>query len=72
MKTLMIILTAMFTAAKLAGAITWSRWLVMSPVLIYIGFYLLIFLFAIIASFIMSFYDSFEQSYKKEKHKADD
>lgn len=72
MKILMIILTAMFTAAKLAGAITWSWWLVMSPVLVYVGFFLLIFLFAIIASFVMSFFDGFEQSYKKEKHKADD
>lgn len=72
MKILMIILTAMFTAAKLTGTIAWSWWLVLSPVIIYFGFWLLVFLFAITASFIMSFCDSFEKSYTEEKHKTDD
>lgn len=72
MKILMIILTAMFTAAKLCGAITWSWWLVLAPLLIYVGLWVLLILFAMIASFIMSFCDSFKQSYSKEKNKTDD
>ncbi|MCI1925629.1 MAG: hypothetical protein LKJ72_01230 [[Lactobacillus] timonensis] len=37
MKWLAIILTAMFTGAKLAGAIAWSWWLVMLPAIIVFG-----------------------------------
>lgn len=37
MKWLVIILTAMFTGAKLAKAISWSWWLVFSPAIIYWG-----------------------------------
>jgi len=37
MKTLVVILTAMFTGAKLAGAIKWSWWLVFTPVWVYLG-----------------------------------
>lgn len=37
MKALMVILTAIFTGAKLAGAIHWSWWLVFAPVFIYCG-----------------------------------
>ncbi|MBU9695982.1 hypothetical protein KSL82_08810 [Limosilactobacillus portuensis] len=37
MKWLVIILTAMFTGAKLAHAISWSWWLVFSPAIIYWG-----------------------------------
>lgn len=37
MKWLVIILTAMFTGAKLAKAISWSWWLVFSPVIAYYG-----------------------------------
>lgn len=37
MKWLAIILTAMFTGAKIAGAITWSWWLVMLPAIIVFG-----------------------------------
>ena len=44
MKWLMIILTAMFVAAKLSGVVNWSWWLVLLPALIYIGFALLILL----------------------------
>ncbi len=39
MKWLVIILTAMFTGARLAGAINWDWLLVFSPVIIYVGFY---------------------------------
>lgn len=37
MKWLAIILTAMFTGAKLAGVIAWSWWLVMLPAIIVFG-----------------------------------
>ena len=37
MKWLAIILTAMFSGAKIAGAITWSWWLVMLPAIIVFG-----------------------------------
>lgn len=37
MKWLAIILTAIFTGAKLAKVISWSWWLVFSPVIIYYG-----------------------------------
>ena len=37
MKLLIIILTAMFAGAKIAGAISWSWWLVLAPVWIYYG-----------------------------------
>ena len=36
-RTLIAILTGMFTGAKLAHAISWSWWLVFSPVIIYYG-----------------------------------
>lgn len=39
MKWLVIILTAMFTGARLAGAINWDWLLVFSPAIIYVGFY---------------------------------
>lgn len=39
MKWLVIILTAMFTGARLAGAINWDWLLVFSPAVIYVGFY---------------------------------
>lgn len=46
MKWLAIILTAMFTGAKLAGVIAWSWWLVFSPAIIYWGAGALILIFA--------------------------
>jgi hypothetical protein len=52
MKWLMIILTAMFVAAKLAGVVNWSWWLVLLPALIYIGFILLILLIYFIVAVI--------------------
>ena len=39
MKWLVIILTAMFTGARLAGAINWDWLLVFSSAIIYVGFY---------------------------------
>lgn len=44
MKWLMIVLTAIFVMAKLINVITWSWWLVLIPVWIYLGVYLLVFL----------------------------
>lgn len=40
--TLIAILTGMFTGAKLAHAISWSWWIVFSPLIIYWGGYALI------------------------------
>jgi hypothetical protein len=37
------ILTLVFVAAKLFGAINWSWWLVFTPSLIYFGFLILLF-----------------------------
>ena len=37
MKWIVIVLTAIFTGLKLASVISWSWWLVLSPVIIYIG-----------------------------------
>ena len=42
MKWLAIILTTIFTGAKLANAVNWSWWLVFSPLIIYWGGYALI------------------------------
>lgn len=48
MQWLAIILTAIFTAAKLAGMITWSWWLVFLPTLVWVGFLLFVFVVAIV------------------------
>ena len=48
MKWLMIILTALFTVAKLVGLITWSWWLVFLPALILVGFWLFVFIVAVV------------------------
>lgn len=44
MKWLIVILTALFTAAKLSGVIQWSWWLVFTPLIVYLAFYLLLFI----------------------------
>lgn len=46
MQWLMIILTALFTAAKLCGVINWSWWLVFTPFLVYVGWCILILIIA--------------------------
>ncbi|MDY4865156.1 hypothetical protein [Limosilactobacillus sp.] len=48
MKWLMIILTVLFTAAKLVGLVTWSWWLVFLPTLILVGFWLFVFIVAVV------------------------
>lgn len=50
MKWLMIILTAMFVAAKLAGVVNWSWWLVLLPAWIYMSFILLILIIAFVVA----------------------
>ena len=57
MKWLVIILTAMFTGAKLCGAISWSWWLVFTPLFLYFGWYLLIFTIAGIIGMVCAFMD---------------
>ncbi|WP_240410766.1 hypothetical protein [Limosilactobacillus vaginalis] len=47
MKWLVIILTAMFTGAKLAHVISWSWWLVFSPAIIYIAYGIVLFIIAL-------------------------
>lgn len=49
MKWLVIILTAMFTGARLAGAINWDWLLVFSPAIIYVGFYAVVWIITLIA-----------------------
>lgn len=50
MQWLAIILTALFTAAKLVGLISWSWWLVFLPALIYLGICLLFFIVALVVA----------------------
>ena len=48
MQWLAIILTAVFTAAKLVGVISWSWWLVFLPAIILAGISVLIFVVALV------------------------
>lgn len=48
MKWLVIILTAMFTGARLAGAINWDWLLVFSPAIIYVGLYAVVWIIVLI------------------------
>ena len=57
MKYLVMVLTAMFAGARLAGEITWSWWLVFSPLIIYFGFYALLFVLVLIVSLILQTID---------------
>ena len=52
MKWLAIVLTAIFTTAKLMNIINWSWCLVLLPAWIYIGFILLILLIAFVVAVI--------------------
>lgn len=67
MKWLAIFLTAMFTGAKLANAISWSWWLVFSPVLIYYGFWIAFWVVMAIISLTWSFIDGFKEEWKKHE-----
>lgn len=72
MKWLVIILTAMFTGAKLANAISWSWWLVFSPVLIYYGFWIAFWVIIAIISLTWSFIDGFKEEWRKQRNKHED
>lgn len=48
MKFLVILLTVMFTAARLCGVITWSWWLVFTPLYVYFGFWVVAWIVALI------------------------
>ena len=50
MKWLAIVLTAIFTTAKLMNIINWSWWLVLLPAWIYMGFILLILIIAFVVA----------------------
>lgn len=54
MKWLMIILTAMFVAAKLAGVVNWSWWLVFLPAIILAGIWVLFFVVALVVAIMQS------------------
>ena len=70
--TLIAILTGMFTGAKLAHAISWSWWIVFSPVLIYYGLWVALFVFVGIFSFAKSFVEGFRKGYKDARNKHED
>lgn len=72
MSTLIALLTGMFTGAKLASAISWSWWIVFSPVLIYYGLWVALFVFVGIFSFAKSFVEGFRKGYKDERNKHED
>lgn len=57
MKWLVIILTAMFTGAKLCGATNWSWWLVFTPLFVYVGWFLLLLTIAGIIGLVCAFMD---------------
>ena len=71
-RTLIAILTGIFTGAKLAHAISWSWWIVFSPVLIYYGLWVALFVFVGIFSFAKSFVEGFRKGYKDERNKHED
>lgn len=52
MKYLVMVLTAMFAGARLAGVITWSWWLVFSPLIIYYGLWALLIVLAMTVSIV--------------------
>ncbi len=47
MKWLAIVLTAIFTTAKLMSVVTWSWWLVLLPAIIYIAYGIVLFIIAL-------------------------
>lgn len=53
MKWLAIVLTALFTAAKLAHVVAWSWWLVLLPAIAYVGLVSLVTLVTLILLIIL-------------------
>lgn len=54
MKLLAVVLEAIFVAAKLAGVINWSWWLVLAPIWVYIGLVVVLLIFLIILSIVLT------------------
>lgn len=72
MKWLVIILTAMFTGAKLAKAISWSWWLVFSPVIAYYGLIITFIILAMIVCLVMNMIEIFKRRFKNASSKHED
>lgn len=65
---LLEILTIIFVVCKLAGVITWSWWLVFSPILVAVGLYVIIFVGYVIAA--LKLKGNAEKSFKDFEEKA--
>lgn len=69
MKWLVIILTAMFTGAKLAKAISWSWWIVFSPAIGYYGLIIVFFILTVIVLLIMNLIDILKRRFTNASSK---
>lgn len=62
MKFLAVVLTIIFTVARIMNFITWSWWLVLSPALIYFGAIVLFFVVMGIVCLIYNLIDKIRES----------
>ncbi len=62
MKFLAVVLTIIFTVARIMNLITWSWWLVLSPALIYFGAIVLFFVVMGIVCLIYNLIDKIRES----------
>lgn len=62
MKFLAVVLTIIFTVARIMNLITWSWWLVLSPALIYCGAIVLFFVVMGIVCLIYNLIDKIRES----------
>lgn len=62
MKFLAVVLTIIFTVARIMNLITWSWWLVLSPALIYCGAIVLFFAVMAIVCLIYNLIDKIRES----------
>ena len=62
MKFLAVVLTIIFTVARIMNLITWSWWLVLSPALIYYGSIVLFFVVMSIVCLIYNLIDKIRES----------
>ncbi|MBD0888704.1 transmembrane Fragile-X-F protein [Lactobacillus gasseri] len=62
MKFLAVILTIIFTIARIMNLITWSWWLVLSPALVYFGVIVLFFVVMGIVCLIYNLIDKIRES----------
>ena len=69
MKWLVIILTAMFTGAKLAKASSWSWWIVLSPAIGYYGLIIVFFILTVIVLLIMNLIDILKRRFTNASSK---